>query len=277
MRSVLTRQVRLLGTPAYMPPERIGDPSCVDARTDVYGVGALIYFLVAGRLPFAGDDAAAVLRAVLSESPPDLALAVPGVPAPLAELVTRCLAKAPADRPATVQPIVATLEALVLPPWTREDAQAWWRRWRSLRRRSARGRNRLRIVRRMKIPKRLQPLVEEVHDRHRARWQLMSGKEAMVFVVRSGHEVRCAKVYKEADKRSFRQAVDYTENRKTRNSRAARAMAKGTLDARRRKPRGRASGSERALPPRRRWRARAPPLPVPGRRAADGARGGCRR
>ncbi len=58
--------------------------------------------------------------------------------------------------------------------------------------------------------------------------QLMSGKEAMVFVVRSGHEVRCAKVYKEADKRSFRQAVDYTENRKTRNSRAARAMAKGT-------------------------------------------------
>ena len=58
--------------------------------------------------------------------------------------------------------------------------------------------------------------------------QLMSGKEAMVFVVRSGAEVRCAKVYKEADKRSFRQAVDYTENRKTRNSRAARAMAKGT-------------------------------------------------
>lgn len=58
--------------------------------------------------------------------------------------------------------------------------------------------------------------------------QLMSGKEAMVFVVRSGPEVRCAKVYKEADKRSFRQAVDYTENRKTRNSRSARAMAKGT-------------------------------------------------
>src|SRR5688572_17199156 len=56
----------------------------------------------------------------------------------------------------------------------------------------------------------------------------MSGKEAMVFVVRSAGEVRCAKVYKEADKRSFRQAVDYTENRKTKNSRQARAMAKGT-------------------------------------------------
>src|SRR6185436_8518391 len=54
------------------------------------------------------------------------------------------------------------------------------------------------------------------------------GKEATVFVVNCGNETRCAKVYKEADKRSFRQAVDYTENRKTKNSRQARAMAKGT-------------------------------------------------
>jgi RIO kinase 1 len=79
----------------------------------------------------------------------------------------------------------------------------------------------------MKIPKRLQPLVDEgVIDG--VERQLMSGKEAMVFVVRAGGETRCAKVYKEADKRSFRQAVDYTENRKTKNSRQARAMAKGT-------------------------------------------------
>jgi RIO kinase 1 len=58
--------------------------------------------------------------------------------------------------------------------------------------------------------------------------QLMSGKEAMVFVVRCGDETRCAKVYKEATHRSFRQAVDYTENRKVKNTRQARAMAKGT-------------------------------------------------
>ena len=58
--------------------------------------------------------------------------------------------------------------------------------------------------------------------------QLMSGKEAMVYVVRSGSETLCAKVYKEATQRSFRQAVDYTENRKVKNSRQARAMAKGT-------------------------------------------------
>jgi RIO kinase 1 len=79
----------------------------------------------------------------------------------------------------------------------------------------------------MKVPKRLEPLIEDGLIDGVVR-QLMSGKEATVFVVRCGDETRCAKVYKEADKRSFRQAVDYTENRKTRNSRQARAMAKGT-------------------------------------------------
>jgi RIO kinase 1 len=58
--------------------------------------------------------------------------------------------------------------------------------------------------------------------------QLMSGKEAMVYVVRCGDDTRCAKIYKEATQRSFRQAVDYTENRKVKNSRSARAMAKGS-------------------------------------------------
>jgi len=79
----------------------------------------------------------------------------------------------------------------------------------------------------MKVPMRLQPLVEDGVIDSVVR-QLMSGKEAMVFVVRCGPETRCAKVYKEAHRRSFRQAVDYTENRKTKNSRQARAMAKGT-------------------------------------------------
>jgi RIO kinase 1 len=79
----------------------------------------------------------------------------------------------------------------------------------------------------MKAPPRLQPLVDEGLIDSVVR-QLMSGKEAMVFVVRCGDETRCAKVYKEATQRSFRQAVDYTENRKVKNSRQARAMAKGT-------------------------------------------------
>lgn len=79
----------------------------------------------------------------------------------------------------------------------------------------------------MRVPARLQPLVEEGVIDGVVR-QLMSGKEAMVFVVHGGGEARCAKVYKDADQRSFRQAVDYTENRKTKNSRDARAIAKGT-------------------------------------------------
>ena len=79
----------------------------------------------------------------------------------------------------------------------------------------------------MKAPKRLQALIDEGLIDAVLR-QLMSGKEASVFVVRRGDEVLCAKVYKEANNRSFRQAVDYTENRKVKNSRQARAMAKGT-------------------------------------------------
>lgn len=79
----------------------------------------------------------------------------------------------------------------------------------------------------MKTPKRLQPLVDDglvdevLH-------QLMSGKEAQVFVVRCGDAIRCAKVFKEAKKRSFKQAVEYQEGRTVRNSRRARAMSRKT-------------------------------------------------
>ena len=79
----------------------------------------------------------------------------------------------------------------------------------------------------MKIPARLRPLIDEGLIDTVSR-QLMSGKEANVYVVRLGTETRCAKVYKDATLRSFRQAVDYTENRKVQNTRQARAMAKGT-------------------------------------------------
>ncbi len=79
----------------------------------------------------------------------------------------------------------------------------------------------------MKAPARLESLIEEGLIDSVVR-QLMSGKEAQVYVVRCGEDTRCAKIYKEATQRSFRQAVDYTENRKVKNTRQARAMAKGT-------------------------------------------------
>ncbi|MBT4518932.1 MAG: serine protein kinase RIO [Halieaceae bacterium] len=84
----------------------------------------------------------------------------------------------------------------------------------------------------MKIPKRIQPLfedglVDEVVS------QLMSGKEATVYIVRCGNKIRCAKVYKDAAKRSFKKAVQYREGRKVRNSRRARAMERGSKFGRR--------------------------------------------
>jgi RIO kinase 1 len=79
----------------------------------------------------------------------------------------------------------------------------------------------------MKTPKRIQPLVDDgLVDK--VLHQLMSGKEATVFVVQCGEHIRCAKVYKEASKRSFKQAVLYNEGRKVRNGRRARAMEKGS-------------------------------------------------
>lgn len=79
----------------------------------------------------------------------------------------------------------------------------------------------------MKIPKRLLPLIEDgLIDE--VLGQLMSGKEATVYMVRCGSDVRCAKVYKEAAKRSFKKAVQYQEGRRVRNSRRGRAMEKGS-------------------------------------------------
>lgn len=79
----------------------------------------------------------------------------------------------------------------------------------------------------MKIPPRLRPLYDDgLIDE--VLYQLMSGKEATVYVVRCGEKLRCAKVYKEAAKRSFKKAVQYQEGRRQKNSRRARAMEKGS-------------------------------------------------
>ena len=79
----------------------------------------------------------------------------------------------------------------------------------------------------MKTPKRIAPLVEDGLVDEVIR-QLMSGKEATIYVVRCGDDIRCAKVYKEANQRAFRQAADYQEGRRVKNSRQARAMEKGS-------------------------------------------------
>ncbi|MBQ1026972.1 serine/threonine-protein kinase [Micromonospora sp. C95] len=91
----------LLGTPAYLAPERL-DNGQVSPATDVYAVGLLLYRMLTGRLPWQADTTTQMLRAHMYREPepmPD----VPGLPDGVADLVHRCLAKRPADRPATAE------------------------------------------------------------------------------------------------------------------------------------------------------------------------------
>jgi eukaryotic-like serine/threonine-protein kinase len=122
----VSRHGEVLGTPAYMAPERIGSPESVDPRADVYGAGALVYFLATGRPPFDGKTEADILRDVLSAEAPRLRDVLPQVPPALDELVARCLAKDADLRPRGIDEIIAVLSSLDVEGWTREDARAWW-------------------------------------------------------------------------------------------------------------------------------------------------------
>ncbi len=114
-RSTITSVGTAVGTPAYMAPEQAaGDPR-TDARTDIYAWGVIAYELFAGRHPFDGQRGAhAMIRAHISEPPPDLLRCAPDTPASLGKLVMQCLAKAPEDRPATASAILEAVDAVGL-------------------------------------------------------------------------------------------------------------------------------------------------------------------
>ena len=124
----LTRALRVLGTPAYMAPERIEQPDSADVRSDLYALGAVGFFLLAGKAPFDGDsDLALAFRVVHTPAPRASAAALGAVPAALDELIARCLAKPVEDRPASAAAVAAELDRLlVTAPWTNEQARAWW-------------------------------------------------------------------------------------------------------------------------------------------------------
>jgi eukaryotic-like serine/threonine-protein kinase len=88
----------VLGTPAYMSPEQAAGESAVDARGDVYSLGAVAFYALTGRPPFQGKTLGQLLTAHQSEPPPALTDLRPDVPADLAAVVARCLAKDPTDR-----------------------------------------------------------------------------------------------------------------------------------------------------------------------------------
>jgi len=125
---VITRTLRILGTPLYMAPERLRDPADVDPRADIYAVGALAFFMLAGRAMFDTRDELALTSMVLNEVPPRLSeAAAQAIPRELDRLVAACLAKRREDRPQRISELQQTLEAIAQTAhWTQRDAEAAW-------------------------------------------------------------------------------------------------------------------------------------------------------
>ncbi len=123
----LTGSGVILGTPAYLSPEQVfGLP--VEPRTDLYALGCVGYWLLAGERPFESDSAGELLRHHATSPPPPLSTrARRPVPAGLESALMRCLAKAPADRPRDADALAAELAASVEGgPWSDAEAKAWW-------------------------------------------------------------------------------------------------------------------------------------------------------
>jgi serine/threonine protein kinase/tetratricopeptide (TPR) repeat protein len=104
-----------LGTPAYMAPEQASGDATSDHRVDIYAFGVMAYEMIAGDPPFAGRSVHAVLAAHAVEDPPDIASLRPATPHALAELVMRCLAKRPGDRPQSAAEIAQQLDGVATP------------------------------------------------------------------------------------------------------------------------------------------------------------------
>jgi eukaryotic-like serine/threonine-protein kinase len=126
--ALVTSPGSLTGTPAYMSPEQAAGQPDVDARSDIYAVGAVAYYLVTGQPPFVRDTSMRVLMAHLRESPPPPSLLNPDVPADLEAVILRCLAKDRASRYADVRELDPALAACAASgQWTDRDADDWWR------------------------------------------------------------------------------------------------------------------------------------------------------
>ncbi len=101
-----------IGTPAYMAPEQLAADPAADHRVDIYGLGLVAYELLTGRTPFSGRTPAATMTAQLTEMPAPVNRVRRDVPLALSQLVERCLAKDPADRPATAQMVLDELDRI---------------------------------------------------------------------------------------------------------------------------------------------------------------------
>lgn len=124
----LTLQGETRGTPAFMSPEQVRGDSAIDARTDIYSLGCIAYFLLTGSLVFEGASAMAMAVAQVQQQPvPPSFRAEQPIPASLQSVVMACLEKLPANRPQTVAELASLLdECADVPQWTQADANRWW-------------------------------------------------------------------------------------------------------------------------------------------------------
>jgi serine/threonine-protein kinase len=136
--ATMSASIVLAGTPLYMPPEAITRPDAVDPRSDLYSLGAVMYFLLTGQPVFEAATMGEALTHHLSTPPRPPSSRVPGVPADLDAVVLRCLAKSPDERPRDARELAAALAACAdAGRWTTELAAAWWREFRAGARRRA--------------------------------------------------------------------------------------------------------------------------------------------
>ena len=127
----VTKQIRILGTPRYMSPERIVNPSDVDARADLYALGAVGYFLLTGRNTFEGEDSQDIANQVLHAPAPRVSETVPTVPEALDALIAACLEKDRSKRPPSAEAVIEALDRLSTRlAWTQRDAEGWWTAYR---------------------------------------------------------------------------------------------------------------------------------------------------
>ena len=125
----MTRTDRLIsGTPLYIAPERIRQPSLLDPRSDLYSVGNVAFYLLSGEDLYNGETPLDVLYQVVNEKPRRPSeVSKQAIPAKLDDLVIDCLTKEPDDRPANVSVVMEILDALKRElPWRQDDARQAW-------------------------------------------------------------------------------------------------------------------------------------------------------
>jgi serine/threonine-protein kinase len=124
----LTRSLRILGTPLYMAPERLRNPADVDARVDIYALGAVAFLMLTGKKLFESADDLQLTSKILNDEPARPSAAAPQpIPVELDLLVLSCVEKRREDRPQRVADLVEAFDALAMDHrWTQREAQLWW-------------------------------------------------------------------------------------------------------------------------------------------------------